>query len=533
MQLAASARRLALFGVTTLLVCSTVLAERHHEHTSSTSAAAATPTTNSPAAAASSSSSQLTADTYINKEQGFVLQAIYDAAAQTTHFTLLSSKVGTSLGWLAIGTGSTMAGSNMMIGWVNADNSVTMSQRTANRNSDPSTTIGKLPAFQPDSAGSKSETNGTAFVWKLPASPSSSGSSTGSMKTVSFIWATSPQGPSSNSATSTIRQHTASGTFILDLTKAYMPTDAGSNSAAGSGAGGLAAPPAAQGASSTRQTVIIIHLLCAILAWLLLAPAGVLIGRFGRTTLSNWMFKHRAVQLAAVLFAVTAAALGAAAASVVPDSGGNSGWHGSVGYLVAGGALAQALLGQAGTMLFHARGIRALNYVHMPLGLSLVLLAVVNIGKGFTLWGYAPTWVPYALYAWAALCALAYIGGLVWGIPRERSRDRARQHAAAAGAAADVHSTPDIGMQSVDNLLAEQKHSDDKGEYVTQDALYSHSHPYQQQHRRNMSSVSRGAPIKRHQQQRSVPHNDGRDGEQIDRQPGYGYAQYMSRYDGP
>ncbi len=359
------------------------------------------------------------ADTYSARD--FTLQAVYDDSTKATTFKLQSSSGSSNFGWKGIGTGSSMSGSTMYIAWVNSDGSVTLSNRYSRNENEPSaSTALALPAISRNTSATTSSGSGTTVIWTQSGFPTSSDK----MNSVKMNWAMYSRGPSSSSPDASISQHSSTGRFSLDLTKAYdansaQATTTTTSSAAGSGSN-------ASGMTK-RDMIVLAHLLVAIIAYLLIMPIGVFIGRFGRTTLNNWFGKHRAVQSFGILLAVVAMFLGFGTIWAEDGEGEHFGeTHHKLGVFLTVVAVLQGILGQIGHKVFHAKRIRWQNYIHIVIGIVLLPMAVYNMQEGFPLWEWgAPNWASWILWAWLGLIGVIYILGMVFCIPRERRAARA------------------------------------------------------------------------------------------------------------
>ncbi|KDN52439.1 CBD9-like protein [Tilletiaria anomala UBC 951] len=373
------------------------------------------------------------ADSFTQSQYGFTLQAIYDSDAGHTNFTLHTLNSGQAVGWMGIGTGEQMAGSNMMVGWVNTDNTVVISQRTTAGEIMPTTKNIKAQRFTVDKTLSKTQSSGTTFAWSQPGFPEAGGN----MQMVNMIWAVNPSdAPATADTSATIYKHASRGFITLDLTKPYTG-GAITASDASSGA------PKASRTMSMRNSIIIAHMVLSIVAWLILMPAGIFIARFGRTAFT-WLPKHRIVQTVSIAFILIAMGLGFA---IVKSEGGVdfSQRHHKLGFVLAMLAVFQGLLGQFGHMLWNAKRIRVQNYLHIIIGIVLFGLAPWNMALGFDLW---VPWYPsvagkYVCIAWAALLGVVYICGLAL-LPREFKTDRKAQELRAA---IRIDSNDDVGGQ--------------------------------------------------------------------------------------
>ncbi|SPC68102.1 uncharacterized protein UHOD_08983 [Ustilago sp. UG-2017b] len=367
------------------------------------------------ASAQSTSGDSLFADSACSSN--LCLRVVYSPSEKRYNMTMTASGGGAPIGWHAVGTGSQMDKSNMMIGWVDTAGNVVMSQRTTSGHDTPSTSITALAANL-EHRFSFSNSSGTVWAWSFPLSASDPAPST----TTPFIWASNKNDNPAASTTASIRRHNAYGFFNLDLTKPY---DSASSSSSASGSGSLK-PGSNQNRGrrilDKRNNVIIAHMVFMIVAWFLLVPAGILIGRYGRT-MFKWFPVHRAVMATAFLFVLIGFIIIVAQTS---SSGGEhfDSTHARAGLAIFIIMILQSLLGVLGhkTKRFNPSRI-----VHVVIGLGVTVLAIWNATEGLSLWSWgAPRWAGWILWVWASLLALAYLAGLAF-LPRDLRQWRAEQ----------------------------------------------------------------------------------------------------------
>lgn len=308
----------------------------------------------------------------------------------------------------------------MQIGWVDTTGNVVMSQRTASGHDDPTTSITALAANM-EHRHSFSNSSGTVWAWSFPMS----GSDKTPSSSTPFIWAVNKGNNPAASTSAHLRQHTSYGSMTLDLTKPYSASTSGT-----SGGSGTPVTPATGGnlTESSRilnrsNKLIIAHMVFMILAWFILVPAAILVGRYGRTFF-KWFPVHRNIQIAAFLCVLIGIVL------IIVEVG--SGQHFDSTHAKAGLAIfiimfLQMVLGIVGhkTKRFNVSRI-----VHVVVGLGITVAAIWNSAEGLSLWDWGPPrWASWILWIWAGLLAIAYLAGLTL-LPRDlrqwrESRDEA------------------------------------------------------------------------------------------------------------
>ena len=154
-----------------------------------------------------------------SQKGNFNLSAVYDASTSSTNFTLTTLAHGSALGWLGVGTGRQMAGSNMVVMWASgaSGDQLVTTQRTASGNKQPSTNSLPLAAMQVSSSTTKTGTDGTTFNWVQPGFPTQGSN----MQQIEMMWAASTTAPSSSDPSSTLHMHNNNDDITFDLTKPY------------------------------------------------------------------------------------------------------------------------------------------------------------------------------------------------------------------------------------------------------------------------------------------------------------------------
>ncbi|KAE8266744.1 hypothetical protein A4X09_0g5599 [Tilletia walkeri] len=362
--------------------------------------------------------------------------AIYDDEAMTVSYKAVYT--GTAPGWIGVGQGPQMAGANMMVGWATSDGKVVLSQRSAPSHVMPTAQQVKASAFVPNADASSTNSSMTVLSWMFPVQAGFASSKT------AHIWSISSVSPNSADANANLVKHNQDGHMSLDLTKLIQTKAPASgsgtgNSTTGTGSGTADDPmPTSGGSSSDGQEyeggirdlslrpvrLYLAHMIVMCIAWFGLVPAGILIGRFGRTLFpDSWLKFHRGVQMTAVLAIIIGFGLAVSAVSSIGDPH-FEGTHQRVGLAMFILVLIQASWGHIGHFLFKSRGSRLVNYGHILLGTVLFFgLALWQVRTGFGEWAWqAPSFVPNIVFPvlFGVITAAWLLGMLL--IPRQNRR---------------------------------------------------------------------------------------------------------------
>ncbi|KXN68382.1 CBD9-like protein [Conidiobolus coronatus NRRL 28638] len=122
-----------------------------------------------------------------------------------------------TLGWAALGTGSQMKGSTIMVAWRNPDNTFTVSDRVATGTSEPA--AAPTQASKIVTSESKVENGNNIVKFRRAKNTGQTTLANFDDAQINWIWATSTRVPSSNLASSRINYHNSFGKFQLDAAK--------------------------------------------------------------------------------------------------------------------------------------------------------------------------------------------------------------------------------------------------------------------------------------------------------------------------
>ncbi|GAA5859447.1 hypothetical protein JCM8547_006827 [Rhodosporidiobolus lusitaniae] len=389
-----------------------------------------------------SSSSSSTSDVYGERLNTKAYQLTMLANETDVQATLVVGSGVNEVGWVALGLGTEMSDAAMVVLWPSNDNSSEwiISHRTAGGHSSPytdpsitSSTPGRwslVPSLTSSSSSSASSTIVT--ITRTLALPSDQGvypsnklkyANLARRKNQKILFAMSTSRPVKDEETASLQMHTGEmfGATSVDLSQAYIKQTTTSKttvsaSRSGSaiaaevtsvtGTGGAATDEgddvevneAKDGelvgsAWSQRDYLILAHVVFAVLTWLVVAPAAVLIARLGRKS-AGWFTWHSSVQVYLVApFTIIVVALGVAAAQKAGTAGHLDG-HKTLGILTIILLFFQLSLGYlAHTTPFASTrsSTRPLvRVVHILTGVLLLLIPWLTIGLGLRKWSNSP-----------------------------------------------------------------------------------------------------------------------------------------------
>ncbi|KAI9339676.1 hypothetical protein BDR26DRAFT_919020 [Obelidium mucronatum] len=321
----------------------------------------------------------------------FCVFASKDASASIVSFEVYSS----AKGWAAIGTGASMAGSAMFVGW-STPNGTVISQREGLGHTLP--LVAKTPSFIQKNPSSLAKNDSLAaaatlqFAFNLPMSRIST------TKPSQFMFAVSNNPPTDPSnVASSFPIHSEYSSFMLDLssnssTTGYTTTTTTSNSSI---------------------DLILIHGIVMFIAWGILAPLSIWVARYLKTRIRNWYRVHVSLMLLGV-GGFTIAGLIAIELSL--EDGETrfiaTGNHGIIGTAIALAIYpAQCILGFICNWLFDETRSRipVWDQLHWWLGRGLIVLAVVNMFLGLLQYE-AGIWILAGYWAWVLFVVLVLFG---------------------------------------------------------------------------------------------------------------------------
>jgi len=326
----------------------------------------------------------------------------------------LESTGSQTLGWMAVGFGSQMANTPMVIMWPNPDGTIVLSQRQAPAEvlPTPVPSPARVATVQQDQSlltGSKPK---LVFTVELDGAPSKQ----------PHIWAFGGVQPGA-SPDSAIQQHIDSGPFQLDLAGTLALNTANLTNA-GTRTANIPFKP--------YQKIIIVHASLCAFGFLVLLPSGIFLARFTRTWNNKWFTGHWIIQggagAATIIVGILLGFLAVHEHGVdIPSR------HKTIGKVLLVLYILQCSLGA----FIHFVKIRfrfgrpPQNYTHAVLGLVIVGLSLYQIRLGYSVeWptatGRPPlgTGVNIIWWIWTILLVLFYAGGLFL-LPRQWRQERA------------------------------------------------------------------------------------------------------------
>jgi len=173
-----------------------------------------------------------------------------------------------------------------------------------------------------------------------------------------------------------------------------------------------------------HDRIVIAHAVFGYLTFLIVLPAGILLARLGRH-LTYWLRAHYILQsFLALPMTLITFALGCTAVSEV-RSGSFNASHKIIGLTLSLLLLVQILLG----LLSHQPDPALWNYVHILVGLSIIVLGYAEVQTGLNLFRasfgrYTPQVVEYVVWLLIALESTVYLSFIMFGLIHSRPRKR-------------------------------------------------------------------------------------------------------------
>ncbi|KAG8976305.1 hypothetical protein FRC05_004221 [Tulasnella sp. 425] len=240
--------------------------------------------------------------TVTNIHQNLCVNAVMNGNSVT--YQLVSQFAIGQLGWMAVGFGTHMPNSPMVITWPNADGTITISQREATEHVMPTVIANPTDIATLAAENTILSANSTtiAFTYPLPNT---------AQNAVPMIWAYSTSKPSSSAVDAQLVQHDKMGTATMDLTQSVSALSTGRGATTTViGTSTQTIIPLPTGASSDGNSSegasrpdpekkIRTHGVLMTVGFLVCLPIGIFIARFSRTIpflKDKWFTAHWFVQ---------------------------------------------------------------------------------------------------------------------------------------------------------------------------------------------------------------------------------------------
>ncbi|KAI9201843.1 uncharacterized protein BJ171DRAFT_196486 [Polychytrium aggregatum] len=352
-----------------------------------------------------------------------------DAAANGA--VQLRFQIPKTLSYFALGTGSKMSGSDIVVVWQNTDGSVTVSHRQASGHSLPSPVNQQAISIVANQA-SKVAVPSNVYVATVIV-PSSWASSS------SFIWAyvTGSLPTSNDPNAATFVQHARNTRGIIQgslLTSANsFKSGSPSTPPPPKSSNGAPSPPGSNngnngnnGSSGNTDTdditggdslpdFTVAHGYLMTFAWLVSTPIGIFIAQFFKERWHNWWFRlHQFFMfIGCGVLALVGFWLIFYQKQVAGDyhfSYADTGLHGILGLILTVLMLIQIVLGVVIDRLYNKdrTSVPFHDKLHWYIGRLVTLLAIVNIILGCILY-VAPTWIYVVIGVWLALVVAVFV----------------------------------------------------------------------------------------------------------------------------
>ncbi|EJT73368.1 hypothetical protein, variant [Gaeumannomyces tritici R3-111a-1] len=336
-------------------------------------------------------------------------------------------KAPASFSWVALGTGSGMASSNIFLVYQDGRGNITVSPRRGTRYTQPQLDTSSTAARLQLLAGSGVSSDGSMTA-NIACSNCQSwnGGSMGLADTqTSWIgaWAEGSSLATTNQNAG-IRRHDDTSVFALDLSKAAIPSDSNPFLTGGSGSGndntggssGGSSGGVSFGSTGPSSLVLAHGAIMAILFVILYPLASMVMPLFGK-----WKV-HGGAQVFNFILMWVGFALGITVAKDRSMLFNNA--HTTLGVIVVCLLILQPFLGYAHHMHYVKHQRRGLvSYVHIIWGQSLIVLGIVNGGLGLRLTGVPGNFI-IAYVVVAAVIFVLYAAVKVFTMFRAKRRSQ-------------------------------------------------------------------------------------------------------------
>ena len=343
-------------------------------------------------------------------------------------------KASTKYSWVGLGQGGEMAGSNMLIMYLDSSGrNVTVSPRLASGESMPHYNSGARITVL-EGSGVENDVM-IANVLCSSCSRWSGGSMDFAASSAQFIYGTLEGSPlNSDSPSENIEQHSKYGPFSWTIARAKggndanpfigpsdhstgaTPTQTGSSSATSAPASSSSSSASVMdsgisASQTTANNMLLAHGVVACIAFVALFPIGGILIRVANFTGLLWV--HAALQGFAFLFYIVAFSMGVYIATVQDQMDET---HAHLGIALLAALAVQPIFGFVHHKMFNKYGTRTFwSHAHLWLGRLIIPVGMVNGYLGIDLAGDADTGERVAYVAVAAVMLTLYILAIIYG----------------------------------------------------------------------------------------------------------------------
>jgi len=321
---------------------------------------------------------------------------------------VLSSLGNAQAGWMAIGFGTQMANTPMVIMWMNSDGTITLSQRQASAEVMPTVVSNPPRTASLDNALSVLSSSKPSLAFTIPSN---------SDTTQSLVYAFGTTNPGSSSVSATLIQHYDYGAIQLQLTKDISSSNGTGSTSPSTGVVSIPLLP--------YQKMIVAHAIFCTIGFLLFLPAGALLARYLRTFIPGavWFRGHAILQFfiagPTIFIGVMLGIAAVANAGAMHLDDDHKRW--GIGIFVL--YIVQCLLGAFIHYVKKKDRVRRppQNYFHAVVGLLIIALALYQVRSGYSYeWPTTtgrdplPPGVDILFWVWVILLPVSYGVGLVF-----------------------------------------------------------------------------------------------------------------------
>lgn len=310
-----------------------------------------------------------------------------------------------SVGWVAIGTGTQMKDSNIIVAWKNNDNTVTLSDRISEGHSMPQPVNNQSSKLMPQS---RVEGDKMSIVFRRLKNTGNSQEVVIKEDMQEWIYAYSNAKPSSNLVNSTIKFHDGFGTMSLNL---KAPLNSSTSNSTSSAATTETPPP------KKKVNFYLVHGCLFFLGWNLIPYIGILAAGPMKPLLGVWWFR-----IHVGMMAFMAPILSIAGFVLIVIKNGNHHFqslHEILGLIIFILQFIQIFSGVVIDRLYNPKRAKIPWYdkLHWYTGRVLFVLAQVNISLGFYVYDKSglmnPVWALFGIVLFLEVFALFLVNFIV------------------------------------------------------------------------------------------------------------------------